>query len=197
MRKLSALLFAIVLVCSSIAVAQAAPAPAAPAADQPKVGDSAPTFKLDSNEGTPVSLSDYKGKWVILYFYPKDMTKGCTIEAHNFQRDLDKYQKANAVVLGVSVDDVGSHKEFCAKESLTFKLLADTTAKTSQAYGSTMVYKEKTYSARHTFIVTPDGKIAKVYPNVDANVNAHSDDVLVALAELQASYKPPAMPKKK
>jgi peroxiredoxin Q/BCP len=85
----------------------------------------APGFTLPSQDNTPISLSEYKGKWVVLYFYPKDFTGGCTLEAHNFQRDLDKYKAANAVVLGVSLDTADSHKGFCTKESLTFKLLAD------------------------------------------------------------------------
>src|ERR1019366_4808416 len=88
-------------------------------------GAAAPDFSLPSQEDASVSLSQYKGKWVVLYFYPKDMTTGCTIEAHNFQRDLPKYDADNAVILGVSVDTPDSHKQFCAKEGLTFRLLAD------------------------------------------------------------------------
>src|SRR5215831_19792481 len=94
-------------------------------ADPIAVGSKAPNFSLPSQEDKNVSLADYKGKWVVLYFYPKDMTTGCTLEAHNFQRDQDKYSAANAVVLGVSLDTVESHKTFCTKDSLTFKLLAD------------------------------------------------------------------------
>ena len=91
----------------------------------PAVGTPAPDFTLNSQEGKPISLHDFKGKWVVLYFYPKDMTSGCTIEAHNFQRDLAKYEAKNAVILGISMQGEKSHREFCAKESLTFKLLAD------------------------------------------------------------------------
>ena len=98
------------------------------AGDPPAVGDPAPEFTLVSNEGTEVNLKDYRDQWVVLYFYPKDFTSGCTIEARNFQRDIEKYEALNAVVLGVSVDDAKSHDEFCAKEGLTFKLLADTEA---------------------------------------------------------------------
>jgi len=105
----------------------------------PAVGAAAPGFNLTTNEGKQVSLNDFKGKWVVLYFYPKDFTQGCTIEARNFQRDIAKYEAANAVILGVSVDNAESHKEFCAKEGLNFKLLADTDAKVSDQYGSVMV----------------------------------------------------------
>ena len=100
----------------------------------PSVGSAAPDFTLNSQEGKPVSLHDFKGKWVVLYFYPKDMTTGCTIEAHNFQRDLTKYEAKDAVILGVSVQDEKSHQQFCTKESLTFRLLADTNKKVSQEY---------------------------------------------------------------
>src|SRR5256885_15831059 len=95
----------------------------------PSVGAAAPDFKLTTNEGKQVSLADFKGKWVVLYFYPKDFTSGCTLEAHNFQRDLAKYTEANAIILGVSVDTAESHKDFCAKEGLNFKLLSDSDAK--------------------------------------------------------------------
>src|SRR3954471_3104162 len=106
------------------------------AADVPQVGQQAPDFSLPSQEGPNVSIKQFRGKWVVLYFYPKDMTQGCTIEAHNFQQDLPKYDKANAAIVGVSVDSVDSHKEFCTKESLTFKLLADTDKKVVDQYGS-------------------------------------------------------------
>ncbi|HKY46253.1 MAG TPA: peroxiredoxin [Pyrinomonadaceae bacterium] len=149
----------------------------------PAVGAPAPAFNLTSNEGTQVSLNDFKGKWVVLYFYPKDMTPGCTIEAKNFQRDLAKYEAANAVILGVSVDNTESHKEFCAKEGLSFKLLSDTDAKVSTEYGSIMEYQGNKLSARNTFIIDPNGKIAKVFPKV--NVKVHSEEVLAALAELK------------
>ena len=149
----------------------------------PAVGSAAPAFTLTNNEGKQVSLSDFKGKWVVLYFYPKDFTQGCTIEARNFQRDIAKYEAAKAVVLGVSVDTADSHKEFCAKEGLNFKLLADTAAKTSTEYGSVMEYQGNKLSARNTFIIDPNGKIAKVFEKV--KVQAHSEEVLAALAELQ------------
>ena len=151
----------------------------------PQAGSQAPAVNLTSNEGKQVSLNDYKGKWVVLYFYPKDFTSGCTMEAQNFQRDLAKYQNAGAVILGVSVDNAESHKQFCTKEGLNFKLLADTDGKVSQAYGSVKDYDGKKMSARNTFIINPDGKIAKVFTGVKPPT--HSEEVLQTLAELQKS----------
>lgn len=152
-------------------------------ADMPSVGAVAPTFKLTSNEGKQVDLKQYRGKWVVLYFYPKDFTGGCTLEAHNFQRDLAKYEQAKAVILGVSVDTAESHKSFCAKEGLSFKLLSDTDTKVSTEYGSLADYNGTKYSARNTFIIDPKGKIAKVFTGVKPS--GHSDEVIAALAELQ------------
>lgn len=152
-------------------------------ADMPAVGATAPGFNLTTNEGKQVNLNDFKGKWVVLYFYPKDFTSGCTLEARNFQRDIAKYEAANAVILGVSVDTAESHKEFCTKEGLNFKLLSDTDAKVSEQYGSVMEYNGAKLSARNTFIIDPQGKIAKVFDKVKPG--GHSDEVLAALASLQ------------
>jgi peroxiredoxin Q/BCP len=149
----------------------------------PEVGKPAPDFTLKSNEGKTVSLKDYRGKWVVLYFYPKDFTSGCTIEAHNFQRDIAKYEQAKAVILGVSVDTADSHQSFCAKEGLSFKLLADTEKTVSETYGSVMEYQGNKLSARNTFIIDPKGNVAKVFMGVKPM--AHSEEVLAALAELQ------------
>jgi len=153
--------------------------------EMPAVGTNAPTFNLTTNEGKQASLSDFKGKWVVLYFYPKDFTGGCTLEAHNFQRDLSKYDAVNAVILGVSVDTAESHKSFCAKEGLNFKLLSDSDAKVSEQYGSVMEYNGMKLSARNTFIIDPQGKIVKVFAKVNPAV--HSEEVLAALASLQKS----------
>jgi peroxiredoxin Q/BCP len=149
----------------------------------PAIGAAAPDFTLNSQEGKPVSLHDFKGKWVVLYFYPKDMTSGCTIEAHNFQRDLPKYDANNAVILGVSMQDEKSHQEFCAKESLTFKLLADANKEVSAKYDSVMNLGVAKLSARHTFLIDPNGVVRRVWTSVD--VKRHSDDVLAALEGLQ------------
>ena len=148
----------------------------------PAVGSAAPDFALNSQEGKTVSLHDFKGKWVVLYFYPKDMTSGCTIEAHNFECDLAKYNAKNAVILGVSVQDEKSHREFCAKESLTFKLLADRNRDVSKQYGSIINLGVTKLSARHTFLIDPNSTIRKVW--IDVDVKKHSDEVLAAIEEL-------------
>ncbi len=162
-------------------VAASTPAFAAP----PAAGEKAPPVSLQSQEGKTVTLDQNKGKWVVLYFYPKDFTSGCTMEAHNFQRDLAKYEKANAVILGVSLDDVESHKGFCAKEGLNFKLLADTAGAVTKEYDSSLTHEGKTYSARNTFLIDPSGVIRKVYLKV--NPATHSEAVLADLATLQAA----------
>ena len=151
----------------------------------PAVGAAAPDFTLNSQEGKAISLHDYKGKWVVLYFYPKDMTSGCTIEAHNFQRDLAKYDAKNAVILGVSGQNEKSHQEYCAKESLTFKLLADTNKQVSEAYASIMNLGIMKLSARHTFLIDPNGVVRKIWTEVD--VKKHSEEILTVIEELQKS----------
>jgi peroxiredoxin Q/BCP len=151
----------------------------------PAEGSPAPEFTLTSQEGTSVSLKDYRGKWVVLYFYPKDQTTGCTIEAHKFQVDQPKYAKRDAIVLGVSLDSVDSHKAFCAKEGLNFKLLADTEHKVTDSYGSLTNLGLVKFAARHTFIIDPSGKVAKAYSSV--NPVKHSAEVLADLDELQKS----------
>lgn len=151
----------------------------------PQVGQVAPDFTLPSQDGTRASLHDFKGKWVVLYFYPKDGTPGCTIEAHNFQRDLAKYEQNHAVIVGVSVDSTGSHQEFCANQGLTFKLLADTEKSVSRQYGSLTSFLGYRISARNTFLVSPEGRIAKVWTGVDPG--RHSAEVLVALTQISTS----------
>jgi thioredoxin-dependent peroxiredoxin len=160
--------------------------PTAPAwamgGQMPPLNESAPGFTLPTNDGKgQLSLGGLRGKWVVLYFYPKDFTPGCTLEAQRFQRDLVKYQAKNAQVVGVSADSVDTHAEFCSAEGLKFPLLADEDGSVSKSYGSWMGY----LSMRHTFIIDPDGvlreRMVKVSPAV------HSTEVLERLAELQGA----------
>jgi peroxiredoxin Q/BCP len=153
------------------------------AADLPKVGDVARDFILPASDGTNVQLSKLRGHWVVLYFYPKDMTPGCTLEAHNFARDQAQYAARDAIVLGVSVDGMDSHKKFCAQENLNFRLLADTDKKTADAYGSLNNFLVMKIAARHTFIIDPQGKIARAF--ADVKPATHSQEVLAALDELE------------
>ncbi len=149
----------------------------------PGLGTIAPEFTLPTQDGAAVHLKDYRGSWVVLYFYPKDQTPGCTREAHNFQIDQAKYAERHSVVLGVSVDSVDSHKKFCTKEGLNFKLLADTGGKVSAAYGSLTNLGVVKFAARHTFVIDPTGTVAKAYTSVDPV--RHSEEVLAALDQLQ------------
>ena len=150
----------------------------------PSVGQVAPTFTLPSQDGTQISLESFRGKWVVLYFYPKDMTSGCTIEAHNFQRDQAQFDAANAVILGVSVDTPESHQQFCTKEGLTFRLLADPEHKVVEAYGSLGHFATFTIANRNTFLIDPTGKIAMVWTKVQ--VQHHSEEVLEALKQAKS-----------
>jgi thioredoxin-dependent peroxiredoxin len=172
-----------ILFVLAAAVALSIPLVSAHAADEalPMVGQTAPTFTLPSQDGSQISLDSFHGKWVVLYFYPKDMTQGCTIEAHNFQRDQAKYDAANAVIVGVSVDTPDSHKQFCTKEGLTFRLLADPEHKVVDEYGSLGHFGTMTIANRNTFLINPQGKIVKVWTKVDPS--HHSEEVLAALAE--------------
>src|SRR6266404_287380 len=149
----------------------------------PSVGSPAPDFTLFAQDELPVKLSAFRGQWVVLYFYPKDFTSGCTIEAHNFQRDLSEYQKRNAVILGVSVQDEATHKQFCAKEGLHFKLLADSKQEVSKSYDSLINLGIAKLSSRHTFLIDPQGMVQKVWLNVD--VKKHSEEILASLDEFE------------
>ena len=176
MKRLTALPF-ILMLATLLVVAADKP-------QMPAVGSKAPAFTLPSQEGAQVSLDQFKGKWVVLYFYPKDFTSGCTVEAHNFQRDLDKFTRQKAVILGVSVDTVDSHKSFCTKEGLNFKLLADPDHSTVAKYDSVMQYNGMTLAERNTFLIDPKGVVRKVYTKV--NPDGHSEQVLADLQKLQS-----------
>ncbi|MEZ0261343.1 MAG: peroxiredoxin [Alphaproteobacteria bacterium] len=149
----------------------------------PQEGQRAPAFTLPAHDGTSVSLDSFKGKWLVLYFYPKDATPGCSVEAHNFQADLEKYTALNATVVGVSTDDVASHVKFREAQELTFTLLSDTDAYVSTLYDSSMTMGFATLSARNTFLIDPKGIVRRAYISVDPAT--HSAAVLADLAELQ------------
>jgi len=151
-----------------------------------EIGKKAPAFTLESHEGKKVKLSEFKGKRVVLYFYPKDMTSGCTLEAEAFRDVLPQIEKLGAVVLGVSPDSVESHCKFIQKNGLNFTLLADPDHKAAEAYGvwveKNMYGKKYMGIQRATFLVDEDGRIAKIWPKVKPK--GHAQDVLDALAEL-------------
>ncbi len=147
---------------------------------QPPLNQPAPEFTLPTNTGDGVvSLADYRGQWVVVYFYPKDFTPGCTLEARKFQQDLPEYLQRHTQVLGISTDSVDSHAEFCDSEGLKFPLLADEDGAVSKAYGSLM----GGMALRHTYIVDPDGVLRAIFTGVKPIV--HSAEVLAKLDELQ------------
>lgn len=147
----------------------------------PALNQPAPDFTLPTNTGDgTISLSDYRGKWLVAYFYPKDFTSGCTVEAQRFQQDLPKYLDRNAAIVGISADSVDSHREFCDSEGLKFPLLADEDGAVSKAYGSWLGY----LSSRHTFIIDPEGTLREIFLGVNPIV--HSQEVLAKLDELKA-----------
>jgi peroxiredoxin Q/BCP len=170
-----------ILFVLAISLAASIPAVTAHAADDamPTVGQSAPDFTLPSQSGDKISLSGLHGKWVVLYFYPKDMTTGCTIEAHNFQSAQADFDAKNAVILGVSVDSVESHQQFCAKDGLTFHLLSDSTHGVVKEYGSLGDFMGVSIANRNTFLIDPTGKIAQVWTKVNPATAASS--VLAAI----------------
>ena len=178
-------LSAFLLLAVSAVTARAADDVAGP--PMPMVGQQAPPFTLPSQDGTPVSLKSFRGKWVVLYFYPRDMTTGCTIEAHKFQDSLKDFAAKHAVVLGVSVDSKESHQQFCTKDSLTFRLLADTDHTVVSAYGSLASYNGTYMANRNTFLINPRGKVVKVWTKVNPTESA--SEVLAVLPARGSSIK--------
>ncbi len=146
---------------------------------QPAINEPAPEFVLPTNIGDgDISLRDYRGQWVVLYFYPKDFTSGCTLEARRFQEDLAEYESRNVQILGVSIDDIDSHAEFCDSEGLKFPLLADIDGSVSKAYGSWL----GAMSLRHTYLIDPQGILQDIFLGVRPSI--HSQEVLARLDEL-------------
>jgi len=157
-------------------------------AASPAVGQPAPAFKLQDQDGKWHSLADYKGKWVAIYFYPKDDTPGCTTQACSFRDNIFAFNKEGAVILGISVDDVESHKKFAEKHGLPFTLLADADKAVSKSYGVLKTYMGVMEMARRdTFIVDPQGRIAKHYESVDPE--GHSKIVLDDIKALKGKSK--------
>ena len=153
------------------------------AADLPKVGSPAPAFNLQDASGKAHQLSDYQGQWVVLYFYPKDDTPGCTKEACHFRDDLFQLEKLSAKVIGVSVDDSESHAKFAKKYNLPFPLLADKNGKVADSYGALRNLGIIKMAKRYTFLIDPQGKIAKVYLSVDTS--RHSQQIIDDLTTLK------------
>lgn len=177
LKKISFLVITIVLFLSSFLVYS--PSAMALGGVQPILNEQAPSFRLSSNQGSTISLSDYQGKWLVVYFYPQDFTPGCTLEAQRFQRDYAQYQARNTEIIGISVDDVQSHEDFCDSEGLKFPLLADTDGSISKAYGSWLSGR----SLRHTYIINPDGVLVANFLGVRPAI--HSTEVLDTLDKLQ------------
>jgi peroxiredoxin Q/BCP len=163
------------LLLFATAVAQAA---------SPQPGDAAPAFRLQDQNGEWRSLSDYKGQWVALYFYPKDDTPGCTTEACAFRDDIFKFKKMGVAIVGVSVDDVASHRSFAEKHKLPFTLLADPEKSVAKEYGVLTTYNGMELASRQTFIIDPEGNVARHYAKV--NADEHSPEVLADLEVLIA-----------
>jgi peroxiredoxin Q/BCP len=149
----------------------------------PAVGEQAPNFHLQDQKGDWHTLDTHKGQWLVLYFYPKDFTGGCTAEVCSFRDDIAKLHKAGATVLGVSLDDTGSHAKFAEKYHVPFPLLADTDKSAAKSYD--VLATGGLYTRRETFLIDPNGKIVKIYRDVDPEKN--SGQVLSDLASLKSA----------
>ena len=179
MKRLFSIRFWLSIALSVVLFTLSIPDVLAMGGKQPEIARPAPEFTLPTNTGDgEIALDDYLGQWVVLYFYPKDFTSGCTIEARRFQQDLEEYQARNAQILGVSVDNVDSHAEFCDSEGLEFPLLADIDGSVSKAYGSWL----GAMSLRHTYLIDPDGILRETFLGVRPSI--HSQEVLTRLDEL-------------
>ena len=149
---------------------------------EPTVGEAAPPFRLQDQAGDWRTLEQYRGRWVALYFYPKDDTPGCTKEACAFRDNIFAFDEIGAIILGISLDDVTSHEAFAEKYSLPFPILADTDGQTAKDYGVLKTMGTFRFAERQSFLIGPDGRIAKHYQKVDAE--KHSAEVLADLKEL-------------
>ncbi len=172
------------LALCGLALAADAAAPAGP-----EVGQPAPAIRLQDQHGSWVTLDQQKGKWVVLYFYPKDNTPGCTTQACEFRDNIFAVRKANAVILGVSVDDLESHKKFSEEHGLPFSILADASKETSKRYGVLTKFGPNEVASRVTYLIDPQGKIAKRYVVDPASLNGHSTAVLADIAAMSAKTR--------
>jgi peroxiredoxin Q/BCP len=163
----------------------ALPLSAADVAPPPSVGAPAPEFRLQDQNGKWHTLDEYAGKWVVLYFYPKDGTPGCTKQVCKYRDEIEKVRAAGAEVLGVSVDDVESHEKFAKEHNVPFPLLADSDKSTAKAYGVLTSKFGFTFARRDTFVIDPQGKVARYYQDVDPEKNV--EQVLSDLSSLKAS----------
>ena len=154
-------------------------------ADEPGIGAQAPEFRLTDQYGKPHSLADYRGRWLVLYFYPKDDTPGCTTEACAFRDDIRRLRQMHVALLGISLDSVASHRKFAEKYGLPFPLLADTGGEVSKAYGALWSLGPIRFARRHSFIIDPQGRVARVYRSVEAG--QHSEEVIRDLTALGAA----------
>lgn len=184
MRRLSRLLVLLVGL-TLLAGILVAPAMAADSATGLQLGQSAPAFRLEDQNGKWVTPADFRGRYLVVYFYPKDFTGGCTAEVCSFRDDILKLRKAGASVVGVSLDDVKSHAQFAAKYHVPFPLLADSDHSVATAYGVLTLDAGVHYAKRTTFLIDPQGRIAKIYVDVDPEKN--SGQVLSDLAALKAA----------
>jgi peroxiredoxin Q/BCP len=157
---------------------------ASPAVAAPAEGEPAPAFELPDQSGDMHSLSDFSGRWLVLYFYPKDDTPGCTTEACNFRDNIFAFRKLGAQIVGISVDDVESHEAFAEKHGLPFPLLADEGGEVAEAYGVLKNFGVMKLASRQTFVIAPDGTIARHYEDVDPD--EHSAQLLADLEKLTA-----------
>lgn len=155
------------------------------AGELPQVGQPAPSFSLPDQNGKVLALDDYKGRWVVLYFYPKDDTPGCTQEACAFRDDLHKLTALGAQVIGVSVDDSASHAEFASKYHLPFPLLADKDGRIADSYGALWNLGLIKFARRYTFLIDPQGRVARSYLKVDTS--RHSREIVDDLTRLKGS----------
>jgi peroxiredoxin Q/BCP len=192
----------VLLALAALAVSAASPTPATGAAPKPKAGDVAPAFSLTDQDGKKHTLADYKGKWVVVYFYPKDQTPGCTDQACQFTENVFAFRRAGAQILGISVDDEASHKAFekalagnakisaenqklIVENGLPFPLLADASFDTAKKYGVLMQRGTMTIAARETFLIDPTGKVAKHYEVTPDKLPGHSAELLKDIEALK------------